>query len=224
VTTIRVVAAHDVVAAAFPRPVTEADEVGLATGKAIDGAVAQWSHAASTGARPTMTAVRRWAEETLDEELRDAHHPIAPAERDRILTEVAGVLSAFRKSELYGLPRPRSRLLLVTEACGVYAQPDFWNRTDRFYEMKSYRPTPIPPAIQLQVRLFQLAFPRFEAILACFDRHHPPVTAELVPVPAPTPAEARAAVDLVAQVALASGRERVLEYIDAPIVRYTPGT
>ncbi len=175
-TTVRTVAAHEVVRATFPRPVTEKDEIGMAVGKAIDGALSQYSHEFAQGRRPSRTAMNRVATDILDEELRDADLDLAADERERHCAAIGSVLQAFRQSEVMGLPRPKSRLILINERVGVYAQPDYWDGRGRFYEMKSYHADPIPPDVRLQVDLFQCAFPKFRAYLAWFDRHATPVS------------------------------------------------
>jgi hypothetical protein len=119
-----------------------------------------------------------------------------------------------------GLPRPRSRLILINERVGVYAQPDYWNGRDRFYEMKSYLARPIPPDVGLQLRLFQCGFPKLRAFLACFDRHATPVSTMIEEIPPLEPEEADAVLRLAYRTGIEKGTEKVLEYIDNPIVRY----
>jgi len=217
---VKTVAAHEVVQAVYPREVTERDEVGMAVGKAIDETLSRFSHEFFQGRRPTLTSMHRLATETLDRELADADLALAPADRQAQLSAVSGVLQAFRRSEVMGLSRPRSRLVLINEEVGVYAQPDYWNGRDRFYEMKSYLARPTPPDVELQLRLFQLAFPGFRAFLACFDRHATPVVTNIAEAPSLTPTVA----ETVLRVAYRTGREKgidkVLEYIDNPVVRY----
>ena len=217
---VKTVAAHEVVQAVYPREVTERDEVGMAVGKAIDETLSRFSHEFFQGRRPTLTSMHRLATETLDRELADADLVLTAADRQTQLGSITGVLQAFRRSEVMGLSRPRSRLVLINEEVGVYAQPDYWNGRDRFYEMKSYLARPTPPDVELQLRLFQLAFPGFRAFLACFDRHATPVVTNIEEAPPLTPAVA----ETVLRVAYRTGREKgidkVLEYIDNPVVRY----
>lgn len=220
-TTVKTVAAHEVVQAAYPRPVTERDEVGIAVGKAIDEALARFSHEFGQGRRPTLSAMNRLAFEVLDRELADADVVLTPEDRERQRAAVSGVLQAFRRSEVMGLSRPRSRMILVNERVGVYAQPDYWDGRDRFYEMKSYHADPMPPDIRLQVELFQLAFPGFHAFVAWFDRHATPVTTTIEGVPPLAAATTAEVVALAYRTGLESGVEKVLEYIDSPIVRYS---
>jgi hypothetical protein len=220
-TVVKTVATHEIVQSAFPRPVTEKDELGMATGKAIDAALSQYSHEFSQSRRPTAASMNRLAAGVLDEELSDADLPLSATEREKVLAGVAGVLQAFRRSEVFGLSRPRSRLILVNEQVGVYAQPDYWNGKDRFYEMKSYHATPMPPDVRLQLSMFQLAFPKFHAFLACFNRHSLPVETTIEEIPALEPAEVETLLRLALSTGLELGREKVLEYMDSPTVRYT---
>jgi len=220
-TSVKTLATHEVVRTVYPRMVTESDEVGMAVGKAIDETLSQYSHQFRQSRRPTVTAMNRLAAEVLDRELADADVRLTPQERGRQLTGVAAVVQAFRRSEVMGLPRPRSRLILINEQVGVYAQPDYWDGRDRFYEMKSYHANPMPPDVELQIRLFQCAFPGFRAYLACFDRHATPVTTHIDLVPPLDPPAAEAVLGLAYRTGLERGTTKVLEYIDSPTVRYS---
>jgi len=219
-TVVRTVAAHEVVQAAYPRPVTERDQVGMAVGKAIDETLSRFSYEFAQGRRPTRAAMNRLAAEILDDELLNVPLELDPQDRERELAGIAGVLQAFRGSEVMGLTRPRSRLILINERVGVYAQPDYWDGRVRFYEMKSYLAVPPPPDVQLQLELFQCAFPTFRAFLACFDRHSSPSTTSIIEIPPLAPASRDAALRLALRTGLDHGLEKVLEYMDSPTVRY----
>jgi hypothetical protein len=220
-TPVKTVATHQVVQAAHPREVTEKDEVGMAIGKAIDGTLSQYSHEASQGHRPTATSMNRVARGILDEELRDAHLELAAGDLERVLVELAGVLSAFRRSELFGLPRPRTRMILINGRVGVYAQPDYWDGRRRIYEMKSYRAFPVTPDVGMQLGYFQLAYPGFVEILACFDRHSSPVEATLHEIPPLDANRSQELLRLAYHTGLTLGTEKVLEFIDLTIVHYS---
>lgn len=220
-TTVKTIATHEVVSAAYPRPVTERDEIGRAVGKAIDEALSHWSYEVRQGRRPTATAMRRRAFETLDRELADADVRLAAPDRERQEASIFAVLHAFRTSELMGLARPRSRLILINDRVGVYAQPDYWDGRGRFYEMKSYYVDPTPPDVTLQVQLFQCAFPGFRAVLACFDRHSMPVVPHLAEVPGLDAATRARALALAYRTGEERGIDKVLEYVDGPVVRYS---
>ena len=217
---IKTVATHDVVQAAYPRPVTERDELGMAVGKAIDETLSRYSHEFGQDRRPTVTSMQRFATEVLDRELVDADLLLTPGDREHQLSAIFGVLQAFRRSEVMGLPRPRTRLVLINERVGIYAQPDYWNGRDRFYEMKSYLARPPPPDVELQLRLFQCAFPKFRAYLACFDRHATPVATVIEEVSPLEPAMADEVLKRAYRTGLELGTDKVLEYVDNPIVRY----
>lgn len=193
----------------------------MAVGKAIDNALSKYGHDYRRGFRPTVGALTAFAEDELSRELEDIDLVVAPAEYERLRAQISGVLQAFRKTEVFGMARPRSRLVLIDEQVGVYVQPDYWDGKRRFYEMKSYRAIPPPTEVALQVRLFQLGFPGFEAILLCVDRHAvPPASSQTVmpPLSRDTTAET---LSRALGAAPAHGREAVLEYIDVPVVRYS---
>ena len=220
-TELRTLATHEIVRATYPRAVTERDEIGMAVGKAIDGALAQASYEFRQSRRPTATSMNDRGREILDEELADADLTLAPEPRRIVLAEIAGVLQAFRRSELFGLPRPRTRLIVIDGRAGVYAQPDYWDGRNRFFEMKSYRAIPLPPDVRLQLGLFQLAFPGFRAFLACFDRHVMPVTTLIEEIPSLTDDESRSILSLALRNCLEHGQPKVLEYIDSPRTHYS---
>jgi len=220
-TTVKTVAAHEVVRATYPRPITEKDEIGMAAGKAIDETLSRYSYEFAQSRHPTRTAMNRLAAETLDEELANADVQLTPEDRERQLAAISAVLQAFRQSEVMGMARPRSRLILINGRVGIYAQPDYWDGRERIYEMKSYHASPMPPDVRLQLHLFQLAFPKFRAFLACFDRHATPVATSIEEIPALELAAAEEVLRLALRVALEQGTEKVLEYVHHPTVRYS---
>lgn len=220
-TSVKALAAHVIVQETYPRPVTEKDEIGMAVGRAIDGAQSHFSHEFGQSRRPTQASMNRMAAEILDRELEGAGVRLTPVEREQQLAAVHSVLQAFRGSEVIGLPRPRSRMILINESVGVYAQPDYWNGRDRFYEVKSYLASPMPPDVRLQLQLFQCAFPGFHAYLASFDRHATPATTTIEEIPRLQSTGADEVLKLAYRIGLEKGTEKVLEYVDSPTVRYT---
>lgn len=220
-TTIKTLASYEIVQLTYPRPPTERQELGMAVGRAIDTTLSRYSHAFARGLRPTVSAMNRFAATTLDEELGDIDLRIEPAERRRAAEQIGAVLQAFRKTEVFGLPRPRTRMMLIDDQVGVYAQPDYWDGQSRFYEMKSYRAIPPPPEVALQLRLFQLAFAGFAAYLVCVNRHASPPEVTLNLIPPPDPDLAVDTLREARRLGLQHGKEKVLEYIDLPVVRYS---
>jgi len=220
-TTIRALPAYEIVRRTYPRPPPqERDAVAMAVGKAIDGALSECGHQLRLGRHPTQTAMAQVAGSILDEALAEGAVAIDPAEREATLRKVQDVLRAYRRSEIAGLARPRTRMFLVGDEVGVYAQPDFWDGRHRFFEMKSFRAVPPPPDVALQIRLFQLAFPGFEAHLVCLDRHADPVEVSTAVIPPPTDAEALATLQLAFDLGREVGEPKVLEYLDGPRVHY----
>ena len=219
--TVRAIPVHEIVRQTYPRPPPrEEDHVAMAVGKAIDGALARFGHEVRQGRRPTASAMLRGAEELLEEALGEEGVAIAPETRRRILSEVGEVLPAYRRSPIFGLARPKTRVLVIGGEVAVYAQPDYWDGRTRFYEMKSYRAIPPPPDVALQVRLFQLAFPGFEAVLLCIDRHAHPVTTSVLGLAPPTPSETTEALRTAYDLGRRYGQEKVFEYMEGPFVHY----
>jgi hypothetical protein len=221
VTTIRALAAHEIVQLSYPRPPTEKQELGMAVGKAIDSTLSRYSHEFERGFRPTVGSMNRFAIATLEEELPDIDLTVEASDLSRVHQQIATVLQAFRKTEVFGLPRPRTRMILINDQVGVYTQPDYWDRKSRFYEMKSYRAIPLPPEVALQLRLFQLGFSGFDAFLVCVNRHATPPEVTVTPIPPLTPEESAATLRLALSLGIQNGKEKVLEFIDSPVVRYS---
>ena len=220
-TLVKTLATHQIVDSVFPRPTTERGDLAKAVGKAVDDTLSRFSHEFSQSRRPTVASMDRLAASVLDEELADLDVELAPGDREKVLAQIAGLLRAFRGTEAFGLSRPRTRLILVNEKVGVYAQPDFWNGRDRFYEMKSFKAVPPPPDVQLQLAFFQLAFPGFSAFLLSFDRQRIPIGSILTAIPRISEVQANEVLRLAYRTGSDSGEDKVLEYIDSPIVRYS---
>jgi hypothetical protein len=220
--TIRTLAAHDIVRLAYPRPPPEdRDRIAMATGKAIDGALSQFGHLLRRGSHPSQASIAGLASDLLDEALDEAAVTLPPAEKEATMRRIEELLRAYRRSEIAGLTRPKTRVVLIEGQVGVYAQPDYWDGHRRFFEMKSYRAIPPPPDVALQLRLFQLAFPAMEAVLICLDRHASPVRTTAAVVPPPTSDEAEATLRLAYDLGLQHGQPKVIEYMDGPFVRYS---
>jgi hypothetical protein len=220
-TKIRTLAVHQVVEHVHPRPPrSDADEIAIVVGRAIDGAQAELSRAARQGRRVSQAQVDALTDSILRDGLEEVGIALDERVRTAELARIRRVVRAFRGSEVFGLGRPRSRLIVINGAVGIYAQPDYSDGRSRIYELKSYRPDPVPPAVALQVRYFQLAFPGFEAVLIGLDRHAEPVAIATTAVPAPTAEERDAALSTAYHLALERGEEKVLEYLDAPKTYY----
>jgi hypothetical protein len=204
----------------YPRPVREGDEQAMAIGRAIDGALAEVGHQARMGRRPSVSAAVALAASRLDGEVEAAGVDLSDVERAKVLRQIESVVQAFRRSELFGLERPRTRVILIGGTVGVYAQPDYWDGRRRFFEMKSYPAIPPPPDVALQLRLFQLAFPQFDGVLVCLNRHTLPVETTHMVVPPPTAEETEMALRLALSVARERGAPKVLEYVEGPFVPY----
>ena len=223
-TTIRTLPVHEVVRQTYPRPPREGDELAKAVGRAIDTALTEVGHQARLGRRPTNSGMRALAAERLDDETETAAVELSPESRVALLGEIHAVMQAFRGSEIFGLARPKTRVILIGDEVGVYAQPDYWDGRSRFFEMKSYLALPPPPDVALQLRLFQLAYPGFESVLICLDRHTAPVVPRSSSIPPPTPDEADDALRRAYDLGRSAGEPKVLEYVDGPFVRYpAPG-
>ena len=220
-TTIRTLPTYEIVHRVHPRPITERDEIGLVVGKAIDETLSRFSHESREGRKPSLSAMSRLADSYLEEGLKDADLSLEPNQREELQRQVEGVLAAFRKCPALGCSRPRTRLILIDGEVGIYAQPDYWDSRARFYEMKSYQAVPPPPDVALQMGFFQLAFPGFESFLLCIDRHASPVTTTVARVPPMTEGRRQELLELAYRLGQESGEEKVLEYVDNPVVRHT---
>ena len=193
----------------------------MAVGKSIDSTLSRYSHEFDQGRHPTVSAMNQFAAAALENELMDIDLPASASERARAKERIAAVLQAFRNTEVFGLPRPRTRMILINERVGVYTQPDYWDRKRRIYEMKSYRALPPPADVVLQLRLFQLGFAGFETYLVCVNRHASPPDVTITPIPPITPGESVETLSQALRLGIENGREKVLEYVDNLVVRYS---
>ncbi|MCI4350688.1 MAG: hypothetical protein L3K15_04165 [Thermoplasmata archaeon] len=218
--TIKTLATHDIVQLVHPRAATEQDEIGMAVGKAIDSSLSRMSHEARLRRKPSVTSMNQYAQEILNDELQDADLTVDAPTRADLDAQILGVLHAFRHSDLLGLPRPRSRLILIAERAGVYAQPDYWDGGRRFFEMKSYRAIPPRPDVLLQLELFQLAFPECAGELVCFERRARPVQVSRWPIPPVDPTRRDQLLRTALELTLQHGTDKVLEYVENLAVRY----
>ncbi len=191
----------------------------MAEGRAIDDVLSEFGHRVRLGRKWTRTALRAAAEERFTAALEETSTDVSPAERARLVDRVEDVVQAYRTSPLYGLARPKTRVILIDGRVGVYAQPDFWDGRSRIFEMKSYRAIPPPPDVALQLRLFQIAYPGFTTTLVCLDRHASPVTVTSADIPAPTSDEERSTLRQAYDLGLERGVPKVFEYLEGPFVR-----
>lgn len=220
-TMVRTIPAHEIVRRTFPRPEpTERERVAMASGKAIDEVLARAGYELRSGRRPSVASLEQLGRSVFEEELEAAAVEVRPEDLEKILAQLRGVVRAYRSSEIAGLARPKSRVVLLNGEVGIYAQPDYWDGRRRFFEMKSYRAVPPPPDVELQLRLFQLAFPGFEAVLLCLDRHAEPVAATSCVVPAPTGEQFASTLRLAYDLGRQYGEAKVLEYLEGPFVHY----
>lgn len=218
--TIRTLATHEVVRSLFPRPVTEIDARAMIAGKVIDTTLARCSHEARIGRRPTATALLASASELYEEEVEVAGLDPDPVDRQRTLDQVQAVLKAFRASPLFGLARPRTRWVLVNGEVGLYAQPDYWDGRSTIYEMKSYRPVPVPPDVACQLRCFQLAYPGFSTVLVGLERRKFPVETSIVPVEPSNEPERGEILRAILRIGRVSGLPKVAAYLGPPAASY----
>jgi hypothetical protein len=219
---LRTLPVHEVVRHVHPRPPPEAkDHVAMAMGHAVDGTLSWFGHEMRTGRRPTVTSLLEFGGGLFDEALDAAGVDIAPAEREKLLEQLRGVIQAYRRTEIVGLARPRSHLIVINGRVGIYAQPDFWDGRGRVFEMKSFPAIPPPPDVALQLRLFQLAFPKFEMVLVCLNRHATPVETASMVIPPPSSEETLAVLCQAFDVALEFGEPKVLDYVQGPAVHYS---
>jgi len=221
--TLRMLATHEVVQRLHPREVTEQDQWGMIAGRVIDTTLSQASHEVRIGRKPTATSLLAAAGAQYDELLAETDLDPDPARRTATLEEVGAVLKAFRASPLYGLPRPRTRWIRINDEVGMYAQPDFWDPRGTFYEMKSYRPVPVPADVATQLRCFQLAYPNARGILIGFDRRARPVGTTAVAVEPTPPAEREHLLRRILDIGREVGLPKVEEYLAPPSAQYRIG-
>jgi len=165
---IRVIATHQYVSRFFRE---ESDPVSLAFGRAFDQATAQFSYynGFTWSRRKLIFKALRHFMYIFDRELRGMGIKIGRDVRDRVASRALKCLNAFTRSDAFGLWRDKTHIILIDDVVGIYAQPDFVdNYREIIYELKTFRPDKVDEYLEKQVRVFQLAYPNYEAVVLGF--------------------------------------------------------
>jgi len=99
---------------------------------------------------------------------------ITQEQLQQILQQASMMLLAYKQTPIYkqSLLRPKTRVVVINDAVGVYMQPDFYDPcTDTFYEVKSYplrKDEYMFKRLCYQVKLYQLAYPKSKAVAVGF--------------------------------------------------------
>jgi hypothetical protein len=99
---------------------------------------------------------------------------ITQEQLQQILQQASMMLLAYKQTPIYkqSLLRPKTRVVVINNAIGVYMQPDFYDPcSDTFYEVKSYplrKDEYMFKRLCYQVKLYQLAYPKSKAVAVGF--------------------------------------------------------
>jgi hypothetical protein len=148
--------------------------IDLAFGRAFDLAISQYvyfSEKANSLKNLHLKALRNFTA-IFNNELKKMNLKIDYKEKRNIVNAFLRSLYAFQKTEIFKekILRPRTRIITIDNEAGIMAQPDFEDFMNNIiYEIKTFSLNPFPIYVKKQIRVFQLAFPNYKAIVLGFN-------------------------------------------------------
>jgi hypothetical protein len=148
--------------------------IDLAFGRAFDLAMSQYVYYSDKAIRLKnlhLKALRNFTA-IFNNELKKMNLKIDYKEKRNIVNAFLRSLYAFQRTEIFKekILRPKTRIITIDNEAGIMAQPDFEDFINNtIFEIKTFSLNPIPLYVQKQIRVFQLAFPNYKAIILGFD-------------------------------------------------------
>lgn len=165
---IRVIATYQYISKFFNE---DSDPISLAFGRAFDLAAAQFSYYndLAWNRRKLIFKALRHFMFIFNRELRRMGIRINRDARESIASKALKCLSAFKRSDAFGLWREKTNVILVDEVAGIFAQPDFVDDYNKIiYELKTFNLKTVAEYVERQIRVFQLAYPDYKAVILGF--------------------------------------------------------
>ncbi len=165
----------------------KSDSINMVLGKCLDETVTQmnyYSYKSEFSRNISLKAMKSFAF-MLNSELIKNNIVLNNADKKIYYAMGWRFINAFKKSEVYknNLLRDKTRLIIINNSAGIYAQPDFVDYYNEImYEMKSFSLKPIPEYVKIQVKIFQLAYPDFESKLIAFPRDQDYIKTQIITV------------------------------------------
>ncbi len=150
-------------------PVKTHDPVAEAFGRAFDDAVTFYSYLREKASRTggLLYKCQRHFVASFNSQTNSTH--LTKEQKNEIFSKAWRMFASFSKSDVEGR-KPKTVFVRLAADVYIACQPDLYDYGS-MYELKSYPLTdPLQPHIQLQVRLFGLAYPDDELFAVGFDQ------------------------------------------------------
>jgi hypothetical protein len=150
-------------------PITAYNPIGIAFGYAFDRALLECNYHGLS-----VASTLQYFKCEFIRMLNGHSSSITQEQLQQILQQASMMLIAYKQTPIYrnSLLRPRTKVVVINNAIGVYMQPDFYDPcTDTFYEVKSYplrKDEYMFKRLCYQVKLYQLAYPKSKAVAVGF--------------------------------------------------------
>jgi hypothetical protein len=153
----------------YKYPITEDNPIGIAFGYAFDRALLECNYHGLS-----VASTLQYFKDEFLRMMNGYSNSITQEQLQQILQQASMMLLAYKQTPIYrnSLLRPKTRVVVINNAIGVYMQPDFYDPlNDVFYEVKSYplrKDEYMFKRLCYQVKLYQLAYPKSKAVAVGF--------------------------------------------------------
>jgi hypothetical protein len=153
----------------YKYPITADNTIGIAFGYAFDRALLECNYHGLS-----VASTLRYFKDEFLRMMNCYSNSITQEQLQQILQQASMMLLAYKQTPIYkqSLLRPKTRVVVINNAIGVYMQPDFYDPcSDTFYEVKSYplrKDEYMFKRLCYQVKLYQLAYPKSKAVAVGF--------------------------------------------------------
>jgi hypothetical protein len=153
----------------YKYPITEDNPTGIAFGYAFDRSLLECNYH-----KLSVASTLQYFKGEFIRMLNGYSNSITQERLQQILQQASMMFLAYKQTPIYrnSLLRPKTRVVVINNAIGVYMQPDFYDPlNDVFYEVKSYplrKDEYMFKRLCYQVKLYQLAYPKSKAVAVGF--------------------------------------------------------
>jgi hypothetical protein len=153
----------------YKYPITEDNPIGIAFGYAFDRALLECNYHGLS-----VASTLQYFKDEFLRMMNGYSSSITQEQLQQILQQASLMFLTYKQTPIYkqSLLRPKTRVVVINNAIGVYMQPDFYDPlNDVFYEVKSYplrKDEYMFKRLCYQVKLYQLAYPKSKAVAVGF--------------------------------------------------------
>jgi hypothetical protein len=153
----------------YKYPITADNPIGIAFGYAFDRALLECNYHGLS-----VASTLQYFKDEFLRMMNGYSSSITQEQLQQILQQASMMFIAYKQTPIYrnSLLRPKTRVVVINNAIGVYMQPDFYDPlNDVFYEVKSYplrKDEYMFKRLCYQVKLYQLAYPKSKAVAVGF--------------------------------------------------------